>query len=107
MSNISETIKKNILIKQNFQCANNPYRPALNLSDYKCYLWIHNNGYFDEATYNIHHIDEYKLSNNNTINNIQALCPNCYAVKVNRFNKQKQHFTTSQLHSGRCYMDLS
>ena len=60
-----------------------------------------------KSGYVIHHINEYNLSGDNTINNIQALCPNCYAVKVNRFNKQKQHFTTSQLAIGMQYMDTS
>ena len=102
-----EQILKNILSRQNNKCANNPLKPALNLHDYSCYQWRFNSGFFDEGGYVIHHINEYNLSGDNTINNIQALCPNCYAVKVNRFNKQKQHFTTSQLAIGMQYMEKS
>ena len=106
MINISDNFKRKVLFRQNYKCANNPYNPALNLSDYKCYSWYFNHGNFDESGFIVHHINEYNLSNDNSINNIQALCQNCYAVKVQRFNKQKQHFTTSQLASGRQYMDI-
>ena len=96
-----------ILTRQNNKCANTPFKPAINLYNYNCYLWMYNNGNFDESGYIIHHINEYNLSMDNSINNIQALCPNCYAVKLNRYNKQHKHFTTSQLASGIQYMDLS
>jgi hypothetical protein len=96
-----------IQLKFNNKCANSPFNPAINLSDYKCYNWIYNNGYFNEYGCVIDYIDEYIISHNNSINNIQLLCPNCYTVKLNRFNKQKQHFTSSQLANGMCYMDIS
>jgi hypothetical protein len=99
--------KEFILKQQNFKCANSPYNPALNLIDYNCYLWIYNNGYFDEAGYIINHINEFNLSIDNSITNLQALCPNCYAVKVKRFNKHNKYFTTSQLAIGRQFMDTS
>ena len=95
-----------ILNLQENKCANNPNKPALNLSDYNCLLWINNNGYFDYSGYVIGYIDEYNLSHNNSIKNIQALCPNCHAVKVKKFNKQNKHFTTSQLAIGIQYMDI-
>ncbi len=106
-NNISEEVKQIILLRQDNKCANKPFAPALNLHDYTCYQWKFNYGNFDESSYIIHHINEYIISRNNSINNIQALCPNCYAVKLNKFNKQKKHFTTSQLAIGMSYMDTS
>lgn len=104
---ISEEIKHLILMRQNNKCANRPFNPALNLLDYNCYQWKFNYGDFDESGYIIHHINEFNLSMDNSIANIQALCPNCYAVKLKRFNKQKKHFTTSQLAIGIQYMDTN
>ena len=100
-------VEKYIIYLQDNKCANNPYKSALNLSDYYCPQWRHNNGYFDDAMYVINYINEYSLVNNCLIQNLQALCPNCNAVKVNRFNKQKKHFTTSQLAIGVQYMDTN
>ena len=104
---ISKQAEDFILQKQDNKCANRPFNPALNLHDYNCYQWKFNFGNFDESGYIVHHINEYCLSGDNSITNIQALCPNCYAVKLNRFNKQKKHFTTSQLAIGMQYMDTS
>ena len=106
-NHISEEVKQYILTKQNNKCANTPYIPALNLHDYNCYQWKFNYGNFDESGYIIHHINECSISMDNSITNIQALCPNCYAVKLKRFNKQNKHFTTSQLAVGMEYMDIS
>jgi hypothetical protein len=86
---IPQYIKNTILRRQNGKCANIPMRPALNLQDYICLLWQTNDGKFDEAGYNIDHIVEYSDSYNNHISNLQALCPNCHAVKTKRFMAQK------------------
>ena len=104
---ISKQTEQFILLKQNNKCANRPFAPALNLHDYPCYQWKFNYGDFNESGYIIHHINEFSLSEDNSIANIQALCPNCYAVKLKRFNKQKKHFTTSQLAIGMQFMDTS
>jgi hypothetical protein len=107
MSNhISDQVKKHILMQQYYKCANAPYKPAVNLHDYLCLQWKYNNGDFDEAGYKIHHINEFGLTLNNRIDNIQALCPNCYAVKVSKFLKQRQQFTSTQLANGMQYMDI-
>ena len=103
---IPRKIKLKVLDNQNYKCANKPDKPALNLHDYKCYLWIYNYGNFDEATYDFDHIEEHCIKSDNSINNIQALCPNYHRVKTNRFNNQKQHFSTLQLAKGQQYMDI-
>lgn len=99
-------VRKQILINQNYKCANSPIKPALNLSDYKCLIWYYYNGTFDESGYDFDHIEEHCKTGNNSINNIQALCPNCHRVKTKRFMKQKQDFTTSQLAIGQQHMEI-
>ena len=77
----------------------------INLHDYKCLVWFCYDGTFDESGYDFDHIDEHCINGDNTISNIQALCPNCHRVKTKRFMKQKQDFTTSQLAIGQQHMD--
>jgi predicted HNH restriction endonuclease len=36
----------------------------------------------------------------NHISNLQALCPNCHAVKTKRFMKQKKIFTSEEIDFG-------
>jgi len=103
---ISNKIKEQVLIRQSYTCANSPFTPALNLHDYKCLLWICREGVFDESGYDFDHIDEHCISVNNTLSNIQALCPNCHRVKTRKFMKQKQDFTTSELANGQQHMDI-
>lgn len=104
---ISISTKKHILARQYNKCANNPYSPALNLQDYQCLLWKYQDGTFDASGFQFDHIDEYSVSANNDINNIQALCPNCHAVKTKKFMKNKKLFTTSEMNDGRALMDIS
>lgn len=98
--------RKQVLIRQDYKCANAPHNPALNLDDYKCLLWICYDGSFDESGYDFDHIKEHCLSTDNSFENIQALCPNCHRVKTKKFMKQKQHFTTIQLANGQQFMDI-
>ena len=103
---IPKSIINQLLINQNNKCANNPDNPALNLSDYNCCLWILYDGDFDEAGFEIDHIDEHCISADNTIENIQLLCPNCHSVKTKKFMHNKRDFTTREMASGRQYMDI-
>ena len=91
--------KKNVLLRQNNKC-------AASIKDYKCLLWMVREGYFDESGYQFDHIDEYCLTKDNSENNIQALCPNCHAVKTKRFRKNKNTFTTTEMDNGLCFMDI-
>jgi len=103
---ISYKTKLNIIDRQNNKCANNPFYPALNLSSYLCPFWIYNDGLFDDSGYAIDHIDEVSITGNNELENLQALCHNCHAVKTRKFKIHKNCFTSSQLHTGAGFMDV-
>lgn len=109
---ISNKIKEEIVLKQNGKCANSPFKPALNLKGYLCLLWQINNGDFDESGYQIDHINEYSILSKkddidvNHISNLQALCPNCHAVKTKRFMKQKKNFTSEEIDFGCALMEV-
>ena len=79
---ICREVKDMVLKNQQYKCANS-------IKDYNCLLWMINNGNFDESGYQFDHINEFCLSSDNTVNNIQALCPNCHAVKTKRFMGDK------------------
>ena len=89
---ISYNLGLKIAKKQDFKCNK--------IFGYDCLLWKYNDGQFDEAGYQIDHIDEFCLTGNNDISNLQALCPNCHAVKTKRFLKKKRKFTTEQINMG-------
>jgi hypothetical protein len=103
---INEKTKKLVLEFQNYKCANNPSLPAINLGDYKCLLWICYDGNFDESGYDFDHIEEHCRTNDNSIGNIQALCPNCHRVKTKKFMKNKQLFTTIEMANGQQLMEI-
>jgi len=103
---INEKTKKLVLEYQNYKCANSPLSPAINLNDYKCLLWICYDGTFDDAGYDFDHIEEHSHTNDNSIDNIQALCPNCHRVKTKKFMKNKQQFTTLEMANGQQLMDI-
>jgi hypothetical protein len=103
---LSEKDKKTILTNQEYKCANSIINPALNLKDYQCLLWLIQDGYFDKAGYQFDHINELCLTNNNSLDNYQALCPNCHAVKTNKFRKNKNIFTSEELDNGCGIMEV-
>ena len=93
--------------KQNFKCANDFDAEIEELEEYECPRWkmTYNQGSFDEACYKIDHVVEYSFSQDNSVDNLCALCPNCYAVKkrrekINRImdkNENNQQNTTKGL----------
>ena len=95
--NIRKSIRKQIVDEQNNKCANSLLNPSINLSDYKCLLWKYSDGTFDEAGFTIDHIDEYCKTKNSHKSNLQALCPNCHAVKTRRFQINKRKYTSREL----------
>ena len=103
---ISEKTKREVLLRQDNKCANNPWYPAINLSDYNCLLWKYEGGFFDASGYQFDHINEYSLDGNNSLNNIQALCPSCHCVKTKKFLNNKKYFTSTELGAGCGKMDL-
>lgn len=83
---ISETIKKQVAGRQKYKCANNGLNEIVGLLGYKCPNWTGiNNGSFDESGYDIDHIEEFSLTQNNEMSNLQALCKACHSVKTRRF----------------------
>jgi hypothetical protein len=96
---ICREVKDMVLKNQQYKCANS-------IKDYNCLLWMINNGNFDESGYQFDHINEFCLSSDNTVNNIQALCPNCHAVKTKRFMQNKKIFSTFELENGRGVMEV-
>ncbi len=82
---LTESIKKQIAGKQLYKCANKPEKSQKGLEDYKCILWQLYEGSFDECGYEIDHISEFSLHQDDDINNLQALCVSCHRVKTKRF----------------------
>jgi hypothetical protein len=102
---LSDNVKKKILEKQLYKCANSPFFPAIGLVGYKCLLYKCGDGSFDEAGYAFDHIEEFSITKNNSITNIQALCPNCHSVKTKNFSKYKYSFTSIELEQGAGFME--
>lgn len=81
---ITESIKKTVAGKQNYRC-------AATVADYKCPLYRQGgDGAFDEAGYEIDHIEEFSKNGNDEMSNLQALCPMCHRVKTKRFNQNNK-----------------
>ena len=98
--------KSQVYSNQNGKCANNPMYPATGLKDYKCLLWMINDGKFDASGCQYDHKDEHALGGQATIENTQALCPNCHAYKTAKFRTHKNQFTTGEIDDGRAMMQI-
>lgn len=84
--------KKQVAARQLFTCNNKPKSNLLGLENYDCPLWHSNKskaGNFDESCYEIDHITEWCLTQNDSLDNLQALCPTCHKVKTKRFLMEK------------------
>jgi hypothetical protein len=82
---VSDTTKYKIITRQNFTCANKPGSNLKSLDDYLCPMWKNNNGLPDENGFEIDHIEEFAISQNNDISNLQALCVSCHKFKTKKF----------------------
>ena len=90
---LSDSIKKQVAGKQKYKCANNTEIELYGLKGYICPRWDsqYYAGDFDEAGYDIDHIEEYCLTQDHNIENLQALCKSCHSVKTKRFmNRHKK-----------------
>ncbi len=89
---LSESVKKIIAGRQFYKCANKPDSNLPGIGTYRCPLWrlseIEIRGCFDESGYEIDHVEEYVLSQNDSTENLQALCKMCHAVKTKNFNSK-------------------
>jgi hypothetical protein len=89
---IKEATKKKIAGKQFYRCANKPDITLYNLENYNCPMWSLYNGSFDESGYDIDHIIEFSISQNNMEDNLQALCVSCHRVKTRNFAGCKKQY---------------
>ncbi len=75
---LSESKKKYIAGKQYYKCANKQGSNIESLKDYECPLWksndVNTRGCFDASGYEIDHIIEHCINQNDSDNNLQALC---------------------------------
>lgn len=89
---VTESQKKFIAGCQRYKCANNPNSNLNGLSQYDCPLWKNNDGSFDEAGYEIDHIEEFCKNGNDDNSNLQALCISCHRVKTKLFNMNRKQY---------------
>ncbi len=94
---VTESMKKNIAGKQRYLCANNPDVVLIGLENYECPLWRQYDnektrpvGSFDESGYEIDHIIEYSINQDDGENNLQALCLSCHSVKTKGFMRKRK-----------------
>ena len=88
---LSESVKKEVAHRQNYICC-------------KC-------GQILPPTYQTDHIIPHSISNDDSFENLQALCPNCHSVKTKRYMMQNKPANMPRLNSleldrGAAYMDL-
>ena len=100
---ISESVKRAVLRHYENRCANNP---SINFNSYKCPMWLLYEGYFDDSGFEYDHIEEYSITKNNDIENIQVLCHSCHAVKTKKYLNNKCLFTSVELQNGAGLMDV-
>ena len=84
--NLSESEKYRILNRQNFCCANKD-RKAANCS---CDCWILRDGGFLKGLMEFDHIIALKDGGDNSLDNMQALCPTCHSHKTRSSCKKKK-----------------
>jgi hypothetical protein len=88
---IAQSIRTKILVRQKFKCNNKPHCKLVGLENYECPLWKNGDGTFDESYCDIDHIEEFCLSQNNDISNLQALCKMCHGSKTGNFQYKKEY----------------
>ncbi len=81
--------------KQYFKCANNPNlnMKLKGVGNYNCPLWSKNDenrGNFDESGFEIDHITEWCISQDDKDENLQALCLSCHRVKTKNFARERK-----------------
>ena len=81
--------QKNIIAaRQRYKCANEPGSNLKLLENYVCPQWRDVDkfkGCFDEGGFEIDHITEFCINQNDHPDNLQALCKTCHSVKTKKF----------------------
>ena len=85
---LTKSQKESVAAKQHFKCAKS-------VSEYKCPIWEKENekGSFGEEKYHIDHIIEIADGGTDDLDNLQALCLSCHAVKTKRSKAQRAKVT--------------
>jgi 5-methylcytosine-specific restriction endonuclease McrA len=80
-------IRRKIVATQKYRCNNRPNTMLRNLDDFECPLWKREEdpGIFDVNGFEIDHIIEFKISQDNSEENLQALCRICHKEKTKQF----------------------
>ncbi|AYV78903.1 MAG: hypothetical protein Edafosvirus46_5 [Edafosvirus sp.] len=84
-SKVSEAIKKAVVALQGYKCNNEPGKNLYRLIDVKCPRWETHGGNFSQGGYQVDHNIERSIGGSDDIENLQALCLDCHAVKTNNF----------------------
>lgn len=97
---VTSSTKMQVACRQYGKCANRPGSNLKGIGMYLCPLWKdlgENKGCFDGACYHIDHIIEHSVSRNDSMENLQALCPTCHDVKTKSYmcNRSKKTNTCS------------
>jgi hypothetical protein len=85
---VTAATKRSIAGRQFNQCANAPDQKYPRLEAYPCPLWAktgQTRGNFDESGYEVDHVEEHCLTQNDDESNLRALCKMCHAVRTKRF----------------------
>jgi len=91
---VGQAIKNLVAGRQFFKCANNPNYSAVGCEGQPCPCWNRfiNQGSFDGSCFEIDHILELSNGGDNSINNLQALCPNCHSFKTKKNTSIKNNY---------------
>lgn len=99
---INKKTKQQILEQQNGKCANHPGANLRGIRDHECLLWhSKHKGSFVNDDYEIDHIIEFAISQNNDISNLQALCTSCHKHKSKWFMKNITEISESVRYRGK------
>ena len=88
---LTESKKKDISGRQNNKCANNSTEKyGKKILNYDCPFWRNVScGNFDLSGFEIDHIVRFADSNDNSEENLQALCKCCHSVKTKKENRKE------------------
>lgn len=79
---LTDSQKRRVAGRQRFRCAGSIDVNCI--PGYTCPLSSSMNGNFDEAFWEIDHIQELRENGTDDLSNLQALCPSCHKVKTGR-----------------------
>lgn len=90
---LSEARKKRVAERQFYKCANKPGSNLKGLGGVDCPLWLKVDpeirGNFDRHGYEIDHKTEFCLTEDDSDENLHALCKMCHHVKTKDFNMDR------------------